>query len=80
MPAWAKQGAIRWRVIASLGIALRAKPRDLAVSVHPLVDLGLAGEPRDLAWIAAGVVRLDRPVVVGDSDGFKGHFCFCHTL
>jgi len=66
--------------VTSLGVALRAEPRNPAVSVHPLVDLGLAGEAGDLARLAARVVRLNRPVVVGDPDGFKRHFCFCHAL
>jgi hypothetical protein len=72
--------AIRWRAIASLSVALRSEPRDLAVSVHPLINFGLAGKPRYLARIGSGIIRLDRPVVVGDAQGLKGHFCFCHAV
>jgi len=81
MPAWAKPKGETPTVGllgVLLGVALRAEPRDLAVSVHPVVGIGLAGKPSDFSLLAAWIVRLDRPVVVCNPNDPEGHFCFCH--
>src|SRR5882724_1705160 len=67
-----------WRAIGLLGVTLRAEPRDPAVSVHPVVGIGLAGKPDDFSLFATWIVRLDCPIVVCNPDDLEGHFCFCH--
>ena len=69
---------VQGHLTGSLGVALRPEPRDLAVSVHPVVGICLAGQPRDFALFAARIVSLDCPVVICDPNGLEGHFCFCH--
>jgi hypothetical protein len=61
-----------------LGVTLRAKPRDLAFPVHPLIDLGLARETGDFSWFQARVFRDDFPIIFGVALWAKGYFCFCH--
>ena len=61
-----------------LGVALGAEPRDLAVSVHPVVGIGLAGKPDDFSLLATGIVRLDCPIIICNPNDPEGHFCFCH--
>jgi hypothetical protein len=70
---------MRWKAIGLLGVALRAEPRDLAVSVHPVVGICLAGEAEDFALFAIRVIGLDFPFIVCNADGLEGHFCFCHS-
>jgi hypothetical protein len=67
--AWTtrKGGALesyRVKATTSLGVALGAEPRDLAVSVHPVVGVSLAGEARDFALFAVRVVRQYFPLAV----------------
>jgi len=57
---------------------LGAEPGDLAVSVHPVVGICLAGQSCDFAWFNIRVVGLYFPVVICNSDSPEGHFCFCH--
>jgi hypothetical protein len=68
-----------WKSIGLLGVALRAKPRDTAVSVHPVVRVGLALQARDFSGLGARIFSQDIPVVLCVSDDFEGHFCFCHA-
>jgi hypothetical protein len=70
---WADEN---WKSL--LGVTLRAKPRDLAFTVHPLVDLGLARETGDLSWFQARVFGDDFPIIFGVALWAKGYFCFCH--
>jgi hypothetical protein len=69
---------IRWKAIGSFCVALRAEPGDLALSVHPVVGICLAGQPCDFALFAIRVVGLYFPGVICNSDSPEGHFCFCH--
>ena len=62
----------------SLGVALGAEPRDLALAVDPLVRIFLAGKTCDGSLLATRIVGLDGPIIVCDSDDPEGHFCFCH--
>ena len=78
MPVWAKLKGDTLESDRLLGVALRTEPRDLAVSVHPVVGIGLAGKPCDFSLLAAWIVRLDSPVVVCNPNDPEGHFCFCH--
>ena len=66
------------KAAGSLGVTLRAEPRDLAVSVHPVVNVGLALETSDLSGFGAGVVSDDNPFIVGLANRPEGHFYFCH--
>ena len=66
------------RSIGLLGVALSAEPRDLAVSVHPLVGIGLAGKACDFSLFTTWIVCLDCPVVICNPDDLEGHFCFRH--
>jgi hypothetical protein len=60
------------------GVTLGAKPRDLAFSVDPFVNLGLARETGNLSWFQAGVFSDDFPVIFCVALRAEGHFCFCH--
>ena len=51
--------AIRWRATGSLSVALRAEPGDLSVSVHPIINVGLALETGDFSWFGAWVLSDD---------------------
>jgi hypothetical protein len=64
----------------SLSISLRAEPRDLAVSVHPIVNVGLALETRDFSWFGAWVLSDHSPVIIRVTNRSEGHFCFCHAV
>lgn len=69
---------IRGRAIGSLGVTLGAEPRDLTLTVDPLVRIFLAGKARDGSLLATRIVGLDSPIIFCDSDDPEGHFCFCH--
>jgi hypothetical protein len=61
-----------------LSVALGTKPRDLAIAVHPLVNLGLTFETGDFSWFKAGVLSDDSPVIFRVTLWAEGYFCFCH--
>jgi hypothetical protein len=63
----------------SLSVSLRAEPRDLAVSVHPIVNVGLALETPDFSWFGACVLGDDRPIIIRVMNRLERHFCFCHV-
>jgi hypothetical protein len=69
----------RRRAIGSLSVALRAQPRDLAVAVHPVVNVGLALETSDFSRFGAWVLSDDSPVIIRVTNWPEGHFCFCHA-
>jgi hypothetical protein len=52
------------KVPGSLSVSLRAQPRDLAVSVHPIVNVCLALEAGDFSWFGAWVLGDDRPIII----------------
>ena len=68
-----------WKAIGLLGVTLRAKPRDTAVSVHPVVGVGFAFQAGDFPGFDARIFSQDVPVVLCVSDDFEGYFCFCHA-
>jgi hypothetical protein len=67
------------KATGSLSVALRAEPGDLAVSVHPIINVGLALETGDFSWFGAWVLSDDSPVIIRVTNGFEGHFGFCHA-
>src|SRR6202022_4690795 len=67
------------KATGSLGVTLRAKPRDTAVSVHPVVRVGLAFQAGDFSGLGARIFGQDVPVVLCVSDDFEDYFCFCHA-
>jgi hypothetical protein len=71
--------AIRLKATGSLSVALRAEPGDLAVSAHPIIDVGLALETGDFSWFGAWVLSDDSPVIIRVTNGPEGHFGFCHA-
>jgi hypothetical protein len=62
----------------SLSVSLTAEPSDTTISVHPVVDIGLAVKAGDFSGFSARVLSHDNPVVVRVTDRSEGHFCFCH--
>ena len=62
----------------SLSVSLTAEPSDTTISIHPLVDIGLAVKAGDFSGFSARVLSHDKPVVVRVTDRSEGHFCFCH--
>jgi hypothetical protein len=55
----------------SLRVTLRTEPRDLAASLQPIVNVGLAGQAGNRADFFAGVMGLDFPVAFGNALGVK---------
>jgi hypothetical protein len=64
----------------SFSVSLRAEPRDLAVSVHPIVNVGLALETRNFPWFGAWVLSDHSPVIIRVTNRPEGHFCFRHAV
>jgi hypothetical protein len=52
------------RLIGLLGVALRAQPRDLTITVHPVVNVGLTLETRDFSRFSTWVIGDDGPVII----------------
>ena len=63
----------------SLSVSLTAEPSDTTISVHPVVDIGLAAKAGDFSGFSARVLSHDNPVVVRVTDRSEDHFCFCHA-
>ena len=63
----------------SLSVSLTAEPSDTTISVHPVVDIGLAVKGGDFSGFSARVLSHDNPVVVRVTDRSEDHFCFCHA-
>ena len=78
MPAQAKLLDVRSEASGSLSVSLTAEPSDTTISVHPVVDIGLAVKAGDFSGFSARVLSHDNPVVVRVTDRSEGHFCFCH--
>src|SRR6266446_996910 len=68
-PSGSSKGRYASDTTGSLGVALRSEPRDLAVSVHPVVGICLADQPGNFALFATRIVCLDSPVVICNADG-----------
>jgi len=66
-------------VIKSLRVTLGSQPRDPTLSIHPIVNVGLACETRDFSGFCAGVFGDDSPVAFRVTDWFETHFYFCHA-
>ena len=62
----------------SLSVPLTAEPSDTTISVHPVIDIGLAVKAGDFSGFSAGVLSHDSPVVVRVTDRSESHSCFCH--
>jgi hypothetical protein len=54
-------------------VTLRSQPRDLALSRHPFISIGLAYEALDVSNFRAGTVGLNLPIALGDSLAGKGN-------
>jgi len=63
-PAGRSRRAMPWKATGSLGVALRAQPSDAALAVHPVIDIGFAGQAGDFPGLGARVLRHNIPVVV----------------
>src|SRR5208282_2791445 len=62
----------------SFRVALRSQPIDTAGSLQPLVGLGFALEPLDVADIGPRIMGLNLPVVLGDALVLEGNARFAH--
>ena len=62
----------------SLGVALTPQPTDTPITIHPIIDIGLAVKARDFPGLGARVLGYDSPIIFRLSDRSEGHFCFCH--
>ena len=55
-----------------LSVPLTAEPSDTTISVHPVVDIGLAVKGGDFSGFSARVLSHDNPVVVRVTDRSEG--------
>jgi hypothetical protein len=62
----------------SLGVALTPQPTDTPITIHPIIDIGLAVKACDFPGLGARVLGYDSPIIFRLSDRSEGHFCFCH--
>src|SRR5271156_58154 len=70
-------GPIPWGQ-SLFGVTLRPQPVDAAGTVQPLIDLGFALQPCDVASFGARILGDDLPIALRYALHFESDFEFCH--